>query len=188
MNVKRLLAAASACLLFACDSPTDPDELAELVDPIAYEGQARFLRVTTVGSFMDNVSIVGPVRFVASRGDRIPITYTLQAGTMAVAHVGNYSGRCTLNGTASVDLGPGDGTLTLREGGRYSGEIHKEVRFSSSISCPGAGGAVLAEDVASIDLIIEGFLADGHMRGEMPPQRETDSVFEGSWDFRPILP
>jgi hypothetical protein len=175
-------------MLAACGGgSTDPDEVVDSLDlPRLYQGTARFTR-TTNGGLADVVSFVGEVRFGTTDRGQPPVDYTMVGGTMSVVHIMDLSSTCRGTGDASFDVKPGDGVIILFPGGRYSGHIRKEVRFTTTVSCRGVPGSYDIEDVASIDLEIEGTTVDGRMQGTMAPVRHTQSTFEGSWNFAPII-
>jgi hypothetical protein len=174
-------------LLAACGGgATGPDEDEEpifLVPPRFYDGTAHFKRTTSAGG--DLVQFDGNVRFATTDRGALPVGYAIVSGTMTVSHQGGRPGGCTIAGATSFTLGPGDGAFVIMAPDRYSGTIHKEVTFSSNLTCPGRP-AVPSPDSASIDLDIAGSTINGRIQGAMVPVVAAQSVFEGSWNLTPL--
>ena len=159
------------------------DDPAPLVVPKFYVGQAKFTRTTVNKGTTDALAFVGNVTWVTDQLGPAPRDYRIQSGTMSLAHEANLGNKCTLKGSKTFELEPGDGVLVMFQESVYSGTITKEVEFKSQVSCPGT--SIPFPDKGRIDLEIKGSLINGVMEGTMPPVTATASTFKGSWKFMP---
>jgi hypothetical protein len=84
-----------------------------------------------------------------------------------------------------VDLGPGDGTLTVHADGTYEGNISKTFKWTATEVCT-FPTATVTQSVVLDDQIgfnMNGTIAGGVMKGNIIDPGFPNVTFSGSWDF-----
>lgn len=114
-----------------------------------------------------------------------PAIYKIVNG-FAVVSTKQTSPFCEITGATSVDLGPGDGTLTIEANGSYTGIVSKTFKMNVTEVCdfPNVGrvstSVVLDE---SIGFNMNGTIESGVMKGKVIDPGFPNVTFSGSWDF-----
>ena len=169
-------------------SSTAPTPIDSLQGP-SWQGTVKYSRHSVSADLDETVTLAGAVTWIKETNpDPAPlagaVSYIIQSGSLTATHTG-VVGFCTIQGGTTHLLKPGDGFLVLNPNGTYSGYIHSNATFPSTLSCPGPSTLNLGDDVAPIDLEMNGQVASLRMQGAMEPVTVALSTFTGSWDFSP---
>ncbi len=182
-----LLPLVLAVVVAACKSDTGPTPVDSLQAPF-WQGKVKYSRHSVTQELDETVTLEGPVTWIKDPDPELtPLvkgtaTYIILSGSLTVTHAGRI-GPCTLQGGTTHLLKPGDGYLLLSPDGTYTGSIHSEATFPTTVSCPPGNSGTLRDDVAAIDIEMRGQVANLRMQGAMAPITVSVSTFTGSWDF-----
>jgi hypothetical protein len=115
-----------------------------------------------------------------------PAIYKIESG-FAVVSSKQTGADCVITSAKSVDLGAGDGTLTVHGNGSYTGIVSKTFTMTATQVCTEGTGTstTTVELLGGIAFNMNGNLESGVMRGTVIDPGLPNVVFSGSWDFAP---
>jgi len=174
---------AAVVVAAACSTAPTPVD----IQAPFWQGNVAYSLDSSQAGVEDKRTLAGPVTWIKDEApEPAPlaggVSYIIQSGSLILIHRA-VSGSCTIEGTTTLTLKPGDGSLVLSPDGTYAGSIHSVAPFVSTWSCPGPGADPSVWDAAPIDLEMKGQVDNLRMKGAMTTRVVDGVTMTGSWDF-----